>query len=144
VQLAYYATIIAAEAIGPSGSTSATEIVVDDLQVSGYAFYEGGVLFRAAIINFAAFFSGETNRTSTHIGLTLTGPGIVPSMMTIKRLQRYVSKYSDRRLSSIDYIYIVGMQTTRLDGHEVGRHTRLLMQPLGDIECNNSTCQCWI
>ena len=84
MQPAYYATIIAAEAIGPSGSTSATEIVVDNPQVFGYAFYEGGVLARA-IFNSAAIFSGETNRTSTHIGLTLTGPGIVPSMVTIKR-----------------------------------------------------------
>ena len=116
MQPAYYATIIAAEAIGPSGSTSAAEIIVDDPQVSGYAFYEGGVLARAVFINSAAFFSGETSRTSTHIGLTLTGPGIVPSTMTIKRLTiGYVSKYSDSRFSLLDYTCIVGMQTTPLD-----------------------------
>ena len=116
MQPAYYATIIAAEAIGPSGSTSVTEIVVDDPQVSGYAFYEGGVLALAIFVNSAAFFSVETNRTSTHIGLTLEGPGIVPSTMTIKRLIiGYVSKYSDRRNSLPYYTCIVGMQTTPLD-----------------------------
>jgi hypothetical protein len=46
--------IIAAEAIGSSGSTYVSELFVDDPRVSGYAFYEGGVLARAVFINSSA------------------------------------------------------------------------------------------
>ena len=86
VQPAYYAAIIAAEAIGSTGSTFVQELDIDDPQVSGYAFYEGSVLARAVFINSATFFGGEANRTSTHIDLAFNGTGIPPAAFTIRRL----------------------------------------------------------
>jgi hypothetical protein len=84
VQPAYYAAIIAAEAIG-SGSTNATELDIDDPHVSGYAFFECGKLARMVLINSEAFLTNSTNRNSQHIDLTIADGG-APSQMTVKRL----------------------------------------------------------
>ncbi|KAJ7264016.1 hypothetical protein B0H12DRAFT_1102491 [Mycena haematopus] len=51
VQPAYYAALVAAEAIGTSGATTSVELAVDDDEVSAYAFYEAGVLKRAVLIS---------------------------------------------------------------------------------------------
>jgi len=86
VQPAYYAAIIAAEAIGSSGATKAIEISVDDSTISGYAFFEKDRLVRAVLINSAAFLSGQRTRASTHLTITFTGSGAAPTTITIKRL----------------------------------------------------------
>lgn len=83
IQPAYYAAIITAEAIGLSGTTQAVEISIDDDTIAGYAFYEGGCLVRAILINSQAFLQGETTRGSVHVNLAIDSN---PLMMTIKRL----------------------------------------------------------
>lgn len=84
IQPPYYAAIIAAEAIGPSGLTSMIELEISEAQVSGYAFFEGSVLARAMFINLNAFTSGT--RGSVHIDLDLSGSGQQPTAITVKRL----------------------------------------------------------
>lgn len=86
VQPAYYAAIIAAEAIGKSGSTKAVEITVGSTQVSGYAFFEGGVLKRAVFINSNAFLQGATSRASIHLDFAFSGSGTTPKTISVKRL----------------------------------------------------------
>ncbi|KAL0954722.1 hypothetical protein HGRIS_003675 [Hohenbuehelia grisea] len=87
IQPQYYAAIIAAEAIGSSGATRATELVVNDALVAGYAFYEGNSLKRAVFINEKAFTRSSANRTSVTIDLNFTSGGSAPRLMTVKRLQ---------------------------------------------------------
>ncbi|KAI0059203.1 hypothetical protein BV25DRAFT_1908823 [Artomyces pyxidatus] len=84
VQPLYYAAIIAAEAIGPSGKTTAVELIVSNAQVSGYAFFVNKILARAVFINLNAF-TGTTARKSVHLALDLIGSG-GPTHMTVKRL----------------------------------------------------------
>jgi hypothetical protein len=90
VQPQYYAAILAAEAIGSSGSTRVSELSVGDARISGYAFYEGNALVRAVFINSLAFYAGDKpeTRRSTHINISFSGTqagGSVKSF-TIKRL----------------------------------------------------------
>ncbi|KAJ2921623.1 hypothetical protein H1R20_g15470, partial [Candolleomyces eurysporus] len=90
VQPQYYAAILAAEAIGPSGSTRVSELSVGDARISGYAFYEGNALVRAVFINSLAFYAGDKpeTRRSTRINLSFSGSqagGSVKSF-TVKRL----------------------------------------------------------
>ncbi|KAJ7058749.1 glycoside hydrolase family 79 protein [Mycena amicta] len=59
VQPAYHAALVAAEAIGTSGFTTAVELDIDDDEVSGYAFYEKGTLKRAVFISHKMFFAGS-------------------------------------------------------------------------------------
>ncbi|KAJ7069968.1 glycoside hydrolase family 79 protein [Mycena amicta] len=59
VQPAYHAALVAAEAIGTSGCTTAVELDIADDQVSGYAFYEEGALKRAVLISHKMFFAGS-------------------------------------------------------------------------------------
>lgn len=87
VQPAYYAAIIAAEAIGSSGTTQAAEISIDENNVSGYAFYEYGSLSKAVFINTIAYFSGAGVRNSTHIDFSFTGTGHASNMMSVKTLK---------------------------------------------------------
>ncbi|KAF9048430.1 glycoside hydrolase family 79 protein [Panaeolus papilionaceus] len=84
VQPQYYAAIIAAEAIGRSGKTKAVELSINDPRLAGYAFYEGGKVVRAVIINSQAYFTTTTTtRGRKHVNFS----GIAPSRkMTIKRL----------------------------------------------------------
>lgn len=84
IQPAYYAAVIAAEAIGSSGFTCATELEIDETQVSGYVFFEGTVLTRAVFINLNAFTSGTRN--SVHIDLNFSGYWEWPAVVTVKRL----------------------------------------------------------
>jgi len=86
VQPQYYAAIVAAEAIGHSGQTQATELIIDDARISGYAFYERGALKRAVFINSLAFLQGATNRTSAHLDLSFGGTGTKPTAFSVKRL----------------------------------------------------------
>ncbi|KAF9254976.1 glycoside hydrolase family 79 protein [Marasmius fiardii PR-910] len=83
VQPQYYAAIIAAEAIGKSGSTQLVELSVNDARVTGYAFYEKGVLVRAVFVNLQAWLSG-TSGTRPSVHLDLNGSG--KTRMTVKRL----------------------------------------------------------
>ncbi|KAF8802474.1 glycoside hydrolase family 79 protein [Phlegmacium glaucopus] len=86
IQPQYYAAIIAAEAIGNSGNTQAVELNITDSRISGYAFYQGGQLTKAILINSLAFFTTTTTaRSSTHVNLTFAS-GTVPSTMDVKRL----------------------------------------------------------
>ncbi|EIW84140.1 glycoside hydrolase family 79 protein [Coniophora puteana RWD-64-598 SS2] len=85
VQPPYYAAIIAAEAIGPSGTTQAIELNVNATDTSGYAFFEGQQLSRAIFINTVAYLPGA-NRSNTHIDLVIPGGYLASSQMTIKRL----------------------------------------------------------
>jgi len=86
IQPQYYGAIIAAEAIGRSGSTRSIELSINDSRTSGYAFYEGNKLARVLLINSDAFLTTTTAlRTGTQIALGITGSG-VPKKMTVKRL----------------------------------------------------------
>jgi hypothetical protein len=86
IQPQYYAAIIAAEAIGNSSDTQVTEVNINDTSISGYAFYEGGRLTKAILINSLAFSTTTTTpRPSTHVNLTLAN-GTVSSQMDVKRL----------------------------------------------------------
>ncbi|TDL22456.1 hypothetical protein BD410DRAFT_839887 [Rickenella mellea] len=87
VQPAYYAAIIATEAIGTSGSTKVVELNINDARVSGYAFFEQTTLKRAVLINSEAFTSSSSGpRSSKNIQLSFTGSGTAPRTMTVKRL----------------------------------------------------------
>jgi hypothetical protein len=87
IQPAYYAAIIAAEAIGSSETTQAIEIHIDEDNVSGYAFYEHGILSKAVFINLAAYLPDAGARNSTHIDFSFTGPGYAPDDMCVKTLE---------------------------------------------------------
>ncbi|KAI0049009.1 glycoside hydrolase family 79 protein [Auriscalpium vulgare] len=84
IQPLYYAAVIAAEAIGPSGTTSASQLTVGNAQISGYAFFEGSRLARALFVNLNAF-TGASPRKSVHLSLVPSGSG-GPTMATVKRL----------------------------------------------------------
>lgn len=87
VQPQYYAAIIASEAIGATGSSRAVELVVNDNQVSGYAFYEHDTIVRAVFINLRAFLRGReaSSRSAVHIDLALDAS--LGQTVTIKRLK---------------------------------------------------------
>ncbi|KAF7970112.1 hypothetical protein HWV62_24994 [Athelia sp. TMB] len=86
VQPAYYAAIIAAEAIGSSGSTKSVELAINNPYLAGYAFYEGGTLARVLLINSKAYLtSSNTARGSLKVTLDFT-KGTAPKTMQIKRL----------------------------------------------------------
>ena len=80
IQPAYYAAIIAAEAIGTSGATTFSELTLSNSQLSGYAFYESGTLKRALFINLVAFNGNGAARPAVHVALGGSGN------MTVKRL----------------------------------------------------------
>ncbi|KAG7092119.1 hypothetical protein E1B28_008493 [Marasmius oreades] len=83
VQPQYYAAIIAAEAIGKGGRTQIAELSIDNTRITGYAFYESGVLKRAVFINLQAFLSGTSGaRPSVHLDFSVSGK----ARMTVKRL----------------------------------------------------------
>ncbi|KAJ3510881.1 hypothetical protein NLJ89_g4418 [Agrocybe chaxingu] len=89
IQPQYYAAIIAAEAIGSTGTTRAVELTISHSRVAGYAFYEGGTLVRALLINSQAFFVGDTQRESIHVDLGFLPTGAnprLPRTMDVKRL----------------------------------------------------------
>lgn len=88
MQPTYYGAIIAAEAIGSSGSTKAVELTFANPRIAGYAFYESGQLRRALIINSQAFLKNNANgnRGTVHVDLTLKGDGLSPVTMSVKRL----------------------------------------------------------
>ncbi|KAF8148679.1 glycoside hydrolase family 79 protein [Crassisporium funariophilum] len=86
IQPQYYGAIIAAEAIGRSGSTRAVELTVNDSRIAGYAFYEGSYLKRAILINAQAFFTATTTeRPIVHVNLKISGSA-APTTMQVKRL----------------------------------------------------------
>ncbi|KAJ4468707.1 glycoside hydrolase family 79 protein [Lentinula aciculospora] len=90
VQPAYYGAIVAAEAIGKSGSLSVSELSVNNDNLSGYAFYTSeGQLSKTLFINSEGFFTTSgTNRTSIHLDFSFSGTtGQAPSRMTVKRLE---------------------------------------------------------
>ena len=75
-----------AEAIGNSGDTKVVELNINDPKISGYAFYQGGRLTNAILINSLAFLATTTEaRSSTHVNLTFAS-GTVSSEMDVKRL----------------------------------------------------------
>ncbi|KAF4596450.1 Glycoside hydrolase family 79 protein [Pleurotus pulmonarius] len=86
VQPQYYAAIVAAEAIGSTGSSQAVELSVDDPTVSGYAFFEGGKLVRALFINLKAFLASSATRGVVHVSLGFAETSTRASNITIKRL----------------------------------------------------------
>lgn len=59
IQPQYYAAIVAAEAIGKSGDTQISELSIDNPQISGYAFFEGGKAKRLVIINHTPYFIAD-------------------------------------------------------------------------------------
>ena len=86
IQPQYYAAIIAAEAVGNSDNTQVIELNINDTRISGYAFYQGGQLTKAILIDTLAFFTTTTTaRPSTHVNLTFAS-GTVSSQMSVKRL----------------------------------------------------------
>ncbi|KAJ8521136.1 hypothetical protein ONZ45_g2122 [Pleurotus djamor] len=87
VQPQYYAAIIAAEAIGSSGSTKAIELSIDNPSISGYAFYESSKLVRALFINTKAFTKSSSSRGTTHLSLGFAASGAAqPTKILVKRL----------------------------------------------------------
>jgi hypothetical protein len=98
VQPQYYSWIIAAEAIGNTGSSKAVELSIDNARLSGYAFYENNKLVRALLINSKAYFAGA-ERTSIHVDLSFAGQGRrAPKGVCIKRL---AIRYATAPLSRI-------------------------------------------
>ncbi|KAI0029752.1 hypothetical protein K488DRAFT_79985 [Vararia minispora EC-137] len=86
IQPAYYAAIIAAEAISNSGATTAVQLNISNDFMTGYAFYEGGQLARALLINLKAYTSDSTTpREAVLVSLTFGEP-ISSTTMTVKRL----------------------------------------------------------
>lgn len=59
-----------------------TEIQIADPNISGYAFYEQGILARAVLINTNAYLGGA--RLRAHIRFDI--PGASSTMMIVKRL----------------------------------------------------------
>ena len=91
IQPAYYAAVIAAEAIGDSGATQVVELDVGSDHVSGYAFYDGGALARAVLINLRAYTGSAGERGSVNIVLKFDDIDVT-TKMTVKRLNiPYVS-----------------------------------------------------
>ncbi|PPQ64596.1 hypothetical protein CVT26_001994 [Gymnopilus dilepis] len=86
VQAQYYAAVIAAEAIGPSGNTTVVELFVDDDRIAGYAFYETSILAKVMLINSQAYLSTDAARPAVHIDLNSMGNAILPVLITVKRL----------------------------------------------------------
>ena len=84
IQPLYYAAIVAAEFIGPSGSTRIVELTVNNPQISGYAAFEDDVLVRAVFINLNAFTTGT--RGSVHLAFDFSGHGKRPASIVVKRL----------------------------------------------------------
>lgn len=62
------------------------ELTTGDAQIAGYAFYEGGALVRAVLINSRAFFQGDGTRPSVHIGIGFEGDGGLLRGVEVKRL----------------------------------------------------------
>ncbi|EIN04315.1 hypothetical protein PUNSTDRAFT_108442 [Punctularia strigosozonata HHB-11173 SS5] len=85
VQPAYYGMIIAAEALGSSGRVQVAELDISNADVAGYAFYEGGIIMRAVLINSRAFLSTTSSRNTVHVDLNLSSASL-NGTMTIKRL----------------------------------------------------------
>ncbi|KAF7975737.1 hypothetical protein HWV62_8719 [Athelia sp. TMB] len=87
VQPAYYAAIIAADAIGSSGTTTSVELAINNAYLAGYAFYESGTLARVLLINSKAYLTTtNTPRGSLKVNLDFRGFGTTPKTMRIKRL----------------------------------------------------------
>ncbi|KAJ6557288.1 glycoside hydrolase family 79 protein [Mycena vulgaris] len=87
VQPAYYAALVAAEAIGASGASTSVELDIDDDDVSGYAFYERGVLKRVVLISHTMFFAGgAAPRGVKHITLAFPGGKTPNRKIDLKRL----------------------------------------------------------
>ncbi|KAJ7459673.1 glycoside hydrolase family 79 protein [Mycena latifolia] len=87
VQPAYYAALVAAEAIGTSGVSTSVELDIDDDDVSGYAIYERGVLKRAVLISHTMFFAGSAvPRGVKHIALDFAGAKAPNGKINLKRL----------------------------------------------------------
>lgn len=86
IQPPYYAAVIAAEAIGSTGSTQVVEIPIDATDISGYAIFEYGSLARAVFINNVAYLPGGGVRNTTHINIDFSGFGLAAQTMEVKRL----------------------------------------------------------
>ena len=87
IQPAYYAAIIAAEAIGNTGSAHAAELSIDNSHIAGYVFYEGGRLVQAVLINSQAYLANTSgSRGIIHVNIQLDNNTDTVSVMTIKQL----------------------------------------------------------
>lgn len=86
IQPPYYAAIIAAEAIGSTGSAQVVEIPVNAIDISGYAVFEYGNLARAVFINNVAYLPGGGVRNTTHINIDFSGSGLAAQEIEVKRL----------------------------------------------------------
>ncbi|KAH0833145.1 glycoside hydrolase family 79 protein [Lanmaoa asiatica] len=86
IQPPYYAAIVAAEAIGSTGSAQVVEIPVNATDISGYAVFEYGNLARAVFINSAAYLPSGGVRTTTHINIDFSGSGLTVREMKVKKL----------------------------------------------------------
>lgn len=86
IQPPYYTAIIAAEAVGSTGSAQVVEILVNATDISGYAVFEYENLARAVFINNVAYLLGGRVRNATHINIDFSGPGLAAREMEVKRL----------------------------------------------------------
>ncbi|TFK26568.1 hypothetical protein FA15DRAFT_588192 [Coprinopsis marcescibilis] len=84
IQPQYYATIIAAEAIGPGVNTRISELVVDHPALSAYAFYSEKSLTRVLFINSRVYLRKNGRRKSIRVDLDFMGRR--PRRATVKRL----------------------------------------------------------
>lgn len=64
-----------------SGSSKIVELDINESDVTGYAFFDGGSLKRAILINMNAYL-GDGSRGSVHVVLD----GVSSGKMTVKRL----------------------------------------------------------
>ena len=130
VQPAYYAAIIAAEAIGKTGSARAVELSIDDPCIAGYAFYEGGTLVRAILINSQAYLANNASgsRGTIHVNIQLdNSTGIAPFIMSIKRLAIGCELFVVHVHEKFDSSPVCpAMRTIHLASNGVGRATKHL------------------
>lgn len=95
IQPNYYSAIVVAEAIGKTNDTSIIELNISNADVAGYAFYEGGTIARAVLLNMNAYLTNQTDSRSTEqVSFVFSGTGggaasgsAIPGHMTIKRLK---------------------------------------------------------
>ncbi|KAL5500869.1 hypothetical protein ACEPAH_9256 [Sanghuangporus vaninii] len=85
IQPAYYGALIAAEAVGTSGSSSIVQLDISDDALSGYAVFEGNKLKRAVLIDSVAFLSGDDERGGRNVTLSFEG-GNIGGSVKVKRL----------------------------------------------------------
>ncbi|EJD00646.1 uncharacterized protein FOMMEDRAFT_22402 [Fomitiporia mediterranea MF3/22] len=76
IQPTYYGALIAAEAVGTSGSSSVVELNINDNTLSGYAVFEKGKVERVVLIDSDAFLKGDKVRGGRNVTLSFSAGSV--------------------------------------------------------------------